>query len=279
MKALATTTDVMQIVGQMDGLMYLGDTLVKSKMLPKEIATKEAAVAIMLKGRELGVPPMEAFSSINIISGKPTISPQLMIALAERSGQLADLSIEDDGKKCTVTVTRKGRTPFSASYSMEDAAAAGLAGKDNWKKQPKIMRQWRAISAAFRVVFPDVLAGVYIHEEMGAEVDEEGTIVVSDAEIETPPNGNGHEPADEPDAPTPWIASDKAKPSRIALKTQHDALGDTIYREVMAECFLDSHDDIKSEEDAMVFLAALRERGRELKAQTGDLQSAVDATP
>lgn len=175
------TTDILPIIEQMDKLKYLGDTLVKSGMIPSNIKTPEAAVAIILKGREIGIGPMEAFSSINIIQGKPTISPRLMMALAERSGQLTDYEIVDDGNTCTVTVKRGKRVPFSSSFSMDDAKAMGLAGKDNWKKQPKVMRQWRAISAAFRPVFADVLAGLYIPEKMGATVDEEGSIIV-DAE-------------------------------------------------------------------------------------------------
>jgi len=195
---VAPTTDILPILQQMDGLMFLGDTLLKSGLLPQAIKTKEAAIAIILKGREIGIGPMEAFSSIAVIQGKPTISPQLMIALAERSGQLENYIIQDDGEKCTVTVNRKGRSSFTASFSMEDAASMGLSGKDNWKKQPKVMRQWRAISAAFRVRFADVLAGMYTPEELGAEVDEAGTIfqempVETRSIPETAPNASSQE--------------------------------------------------------------------------------------
>lgn len=177
MNSITTTTDILPILQQLEGLRGLGQVLIKSGMLPKDIKTPESAIAIMLKGRELGVGPMEAFSSINVIEGKPTISPQLMIALAERTGQLEDFKIVDDGEVCTVTVTRRGRTPFSASFSMKDAEAQNLTGKYNWKSMPKVMRQWRAVSAAFRPVFADVLAGLYIPEEMGADVTEDGDIV------------------------------------------------------------------------------------------------------
>ena len=64
----------------------------------------------------------------------------------------------------------------------------GLVGKHNWKTMPKVMRQWRAISAAFRPVFADVLAGLYTPEEMGAAVDEEGAIVTEDTTISDLPS-------------------------------------------------------------------------------------------
>jgi len=169
---LSHSNDVLSIVGEMDKLLYLGTTLVKSGLLPPHIKTPEGAVAIILTGRELGIGPMVAFNNINVIQGKPTVSPQLMIALAQQSGQLQNYKIEDDGNKCTVSVLRRGHSPFSASFSMEDAKNMGIDGKDNWKKQPKIMRQWRAISAAFRVKFADVLAGIFT-----LEVDEEGEII------------------------------------------------------------------------------------------------------
>ena len=52
---IAGSTDILPVIAQMDGLMFLGDTLVKSGMLPQSIKTKEAAVAVILKGRELGI--------------------------------------------------------------------------------------------------------------------------------------------------------------------------------------------------------------------------------
>lgn len=158
-------------------LMNIADMLVKSGLLPATVKTKEAAAAIILKGRELGIPTMEAFSLINVISGKPTISPQGMIALARRTGQLQDITITDENDTAVVTVTRKGQTPFMTKFSARDAAAMGLANKDNWQKQPKVMRQWRAISANFRITFPDVIGGMYMPEELGADVNDEGEVV------------------------------------------------------------------------------------------------------
>ena len=122
------------------------------------------------------------------------------------------------------------------------------------------------------------------HEDGPDPISPTPFIEIEPEQVETPTNGNGHEePAriEEPATPTPWIATDKAKPSRIALKKQLDVLGETMYKEIMKECFMDSHDDIQSEEQAMVLLAALRERGRELKqnAEPADMAARVDATP
>lgn len=144
--------------------------LIKSGFLPQSIRTPEQAIALMMMGEALNVKPIIALQSINVIQGKPTVSPQLMLALIRKSGQLQDLTVTDDGSTCKVVMTRKGETPHTETFSMTDAGAMGLAGKDNWKKQPAVMRKWRAISAACRVVFPDIILGFYTPEEINPDV-------------------------------------------------------------------------------------------------------------
>ena len=43
-----------------------------------------------------------------------------------------------------------------------------LSEKANWKQQPATMRKWRAISACCRVLFSDVIMGLYTSEEVAA---------------------------------------------------------------------------------------------------------------
>lgn len=209
-----------------DTLQQQATALVASGFLPQSIKTAQQAVAIMMLGRELGIPPWAALSTINVIQGKPTVSPQLMLALINRSGQLEDMYIEDDGQRCEVGMVRKGRTSHSFSFSMADAHAMGLVGKDNWKKQPAIMRQWRAVAGCARVVFPDVILGLYTPEEMGADVsvDGEGNMTIVDAatgeispvgtqngkQAPTPPQRPQNAPARPVDAPN---ASPSSTPS------------------------------------------------------------------
>lgn len=141
---------------------------------------KTQAMFIMLKGYELGISPMQALDGIQVIQGKTTVSPQLMLALINRSGQLEDMKIDSDAKVCTVMMKRVGRSPHVETFSMENAKAMQLANKDNYIKQPAVMLKWRAVSACARIVFPDVIQGMYTPEEMGAEVSEDasGEIVI-----------------------------------------------------------------------------------------------------
>lgn len=142
------------------------DILVKSGFLPVAVNTPEKAIAIIMKGKELGIGAMEALSSINVIQGKPSVSPQLMLALARRTGELEDMKMEATDKGATVTITRKGQSPYTTKFGIAEATALGLLSKDNYKKQPATMFQWRALAGNLRVTFPDAISGLYTVDEM-----------------------------------------------------------------------------------------------------------------
>lgn len=152
------------------------DVLIKSGFLPTGINTPEKALAIMMKGKELGIPAMEALSSINVIQGKPSVSPQLMLALARRTGLLENIDIKKDDKEAVVTITRKGMAPVTTRFGIKEATAQGLIGKDNYRKQPSVMFQWRALAENLRLTFGDAISGLYTYDEMGAEMDAEGVL-------------------------------------------------------------------------------------------------------
>jgi len=158
-------------------------TLMKSGFLPSSIKSPEAAMAIILTGRELSIPMMTALNNIQVIQGKVTVPPQMMLALINRTGECEEIKITDDGKAAHCTMKRKGRAAHTESFSSEDAdrfmtsegygdnkRTIPLSQKHNWKSQPRTMRKWRAVAACARVVFPDVITGLYTAEEMGADV-------------------------------------------------------------------------------------------------------------
>lgn len=180
----------MNIAHNVNDLLVLAGSLAKSGLMPNGLTKPEAILAIALKGQELGIGPMAAIAGITVIQGKPVVSPQLMLSLVERSGKLEDWKvIEESDQQVVVQFTRKGRTPIQKGFSMKDAQQMGLATKDNWKKQPRTMMQWRAISAAVRLAFPDVIDGCYTAEELGVdmEVDAEGAMQVASVVQESPP--------------------------------------------------------------------------------------------
>lgn len=144
--------------------------MLKSGFLPPTVKTAEQCMAIAMTGKELGIGFMESIRSINVIQGKPTISPQLMLALANRTKEIEDIEITVDNNGATVMVKRKGRKAHTEKFGVAEATALQLIGKDNYKKQATTMYKWRAVAANLRITFPDVVLGLYTPEELGVEV-------------------------------------------------------------------------------------------------------------
>lgn len=178
---------------------------IKAGILPKSIQREEQAVAIALKSRELGIPPMQGFSQIHMIQGVASCSAQLMLALAYRHLPEFDLNVvESTATKATIEFRRDAkRTPVRLTYTIEQAKAAGLTGKDNWRNHPDDMLRNRVVSKGLRIVAPDVFAGLYLPDEVesgthletvevepvsipsrGRPVVEAGTVPVDAAPIE-----------------------------------------------------------------------------------------------
>src|ERR1700761_8894407 len=62
-----------------------GNEALKSGMLPSSIRNPEAAAVVVLKGRELGISFMTAIAHIHVINGKPTMSAELLQAMARKN--------------------------------------------------------------------------------------------------------------------------------------------------------------------------------------------------
>lgn len=165
--------------------------LIKSGFLPAGIKSPEQAVAIILKGRELGVPPMQALSHIHVINGKPTMSAELMLAQVLKLHPKTKISYpERSSDKCAIKVQRDGSEPSTFSFTIADAQAAGLLNNPTWKKYPRAMLHARCVSEMCRSLFPDAISGVsYCPEELGATVDENGEVIDVPAEtkLDNPP--------------------------------------------------------------------------------------------
>lgn len=149
------------------------DVLVKSRFLPQSIQTAEQAVAVILTGRELGIPTMGALRNIVIIQGRPTIQAGLMAALVYRDhGDAALEVVESTPQLCRVRYRRRGWAEAREYvFSLDDAKRADLVGKATWKQYPQAMLRARAISAVCTMAFQDSILGMYTPEELDAEVE------------------------------------------------------------------------------------------------------------
>lgn len=171
-------------VQEFNTMKEMGQMAIKSGFLPAAIKTPEQAVVIMLKGRELGIGPMEAFSKISVIQGKPTIDAELMLSLIYRKVPGAVVNfLKTDDKECEIEAKRPGGKFAKFKFTWDDAVRAKLTNKQNWQTYPTAMVRARCISAMARAIFPDALSGAsYTPEELGAETDDEGNVISQPAD-------------------------------------------------------------------------------------------------
>lgn len=147
----------------------LAKLLVASGLLGKSIQRPEAAFAVIAVGRELGLTAMQSIRSIHIIEGKPTLSADLIAALCKSRPDvcLYFRMVESTATVARFETHRKGEPePTPMTFSIEDAARAGVTGKDNWKKYPAAMLRARCITALARAVYPDLAMGIYDPDEI-----------------------------------------------------------------------------------------------------------------
>ena len=142
--------------------------LAESDLVPKDFKGRPGNCLVAIQwGAELGLKPLQAMQNLAVINGRPALWGDAVIALV-RSSSLCEYVVEtDDGQTATCKVKRRGEPEQVRTFSMDDARAAGLAGKQGpWTQYPKRMRQMRARAFALRDVFPDVLRGLPVAEEV-----------------------------------------------------------------------------------------------------------------
>jgi hypothetical protein len=133
-------------------------------------------MAAIAYGHELGLGPMQSLQSLDVIQGKPTLKPETMRALIRAAGHSL-VRVEATNEQVTFRGKRRDTgDEETVTYTIEDARALGLAGKDNWRKQPRAMLTARATSEIARSLFSDVIMGAgYTPEEMGDDPPSEPT--------------------------------------------------------------------------------------------------------
>ena len=132
------------------------------------VGSPEAALMILLTGRDLGLTASQSFRAIYVVSGKPVVSSDAMVAAIRRSGLCASWRvIESTVERCTIETLRQGESePERETFTQDDAARAGLSRKDVWRQYPRDMLRHRAAAGLARRVYPDVVLGCYAPGEL-----------------------------------------------------------------------------------------------------------------
>lgn len=210
-------------------LMKAAEQFARSQIVPVAFRNKPADTFVALEmGAELGVQPMASLNNIYVVQGRPTLSAQLMSAVAKAHPSYRGMEIESSATKAKVTIRRQFNGGVVETqvgeFTLEQAKTAGLATKENWRMYPQNMLEARATAFACRKAFPDLFAGIYTKEEVET-MDPAG---FASAAI---PDEPAVEAAPEPAAAEPSAAPDETVKNRIkeakarldaALSTQVD---------------------------------------------------------
>lgn len=128
--------------------------------------------AAILAGQELGLPPVAALRSMDVIQGTPALRAHAMRGLVQSHGHSVQL-VEADERHCVMRGKRRGEKEWqTVTWTIERATKLGLTGKEQWRKQPQTMLEARATGTICRLVASDVLFAMpYAAEELdGSEL-------------------------------------------------------------------------------------------------------------
>lgn len=146
----------------------LAKNMFESRMF-SAYGTPQAVLSTIMLGRELGLPAMASLRGVHVIEGRHALAASTMVALIIKSG-LAEYfePVEFSATKAIWVTKRKGaRGEVRMEHTIEMAVVAGLVkDKSNWIKVPIDMLNARCQSRLARMVYPDVVGGLYTPDEL-----------------------------------------------------------------------------------------------------------------
>lgn len=143
--------------------MRFADSVASAGMLPPAYRGKPADILLAVGlGQAMGLTPAESLWRIDVIQGTPTASAELIAANVRKAGHKLRVEVDERNTSVTATVWRADDPDFPhvVTRDMAWAQKMGLSQKDNYKKQPLTMLQWRAISGVARLAASEALYGV-----------------------------------------------------------------------------------------------------------------------
>ena len=123
-------------------------------------------LALMAVAQAEGRHPASVAKDYHIIQNRPALKADAMLARFQKAGGSVKWDTYTD-EVVTGTFSHPQGGSLAVSWTLAQAKAIGLAGKDNWKMYPRAMLRARVISEGIRAVYPAVIVGEYTPEEVG----------------------------------------------------------------------------------------------------------------
>lgn len=164
----------------------MGTAIAKSQLFGMK--TPEQAVALMLVAQAQGRHPATVAMEYDIIQGRPALKSQVALMRFQEAGGKIEYIKRTDQEVSARFSHPQGGT-LEVSWDIDRAKRMGYFGcvtmkdgtkleffdkngnrinevKDNWKKQPMIMMQWRVVAEGVRACYPACLGGYYLDTEV-----------------------------------------------------------------------------------------------------------------
>jgi hypothetical protein len=136
--------------------------MAKSNLFGK---SPDQMIALMLIAQAEGIHPAMAAQEYDIIQGRPALKSQSALARFQAAGGRI-IWTRRDNQACEAEFSHPQGGTVAVSWTIERAKQMGLADKDNWRKQPGIMLQWRCVAEGVRACYPACLNRLYLVEEV-----------------------------------------------------------------------------------------------------------------
>ncbi len=162
----ASLNDAVQLAQLMASISYCG------------VKSYPEALGRIMTGRGLGLSAMQSMRGVYSVEGRPGLDASLMQALCQQSPLCEYFNVvpnECDDTKATYVAKRVGCPEVKWVYTIEAAQKAGLLDRgadeekkkrNNWNARPGAMLRARCKSELARMVFPDIIFGMYSREEL-----------------------------------------------------------------------------------------------------------------
>jgi len=141
----------------------MGRVMAASKLFG--IQNEQQAIALMLLCQSENMHPAVAMRDFHIISGRPALKADAMLARFKAAGGRVRWNEYTD--ECvSATFTAPDGDTITVDWTPERVKKAQLGGNSMHSKFPRQMLKARCISEGIRAVYPGVLSGLYAPEEV-----------------------------------------------------------------------------------------------------------------
>ena len=144
-------------------LCQMAEVIAESKLFGIQNVKQALALGILCQAE--GRHPGEAGRDYHIISGRPTLKSEIMLARFQAAGGKVEWH-EYTHESVSGTFTHPQAGSLKVTWTIQDAKRAGLLGNPNWQKYPRQMLRNRVTSEGIRSTYPGVLSGCYTPEEI-----------------------------------------------------------------------------------------------------------------